>query len=133
MWVLIFETDRGLYWEKTPVSSNSALAVMVNAFESHEHKNAITAVYLIFLEYDVSDEKMASIVSSTFSEGMCHENLWHDIDYVNTNLIGFNPDQHVFICHKCSGKLVGNHNMKSCTCISGWVRPYYRYIAISEL
>lgn len=133
MWILIFETVRGVYFEKTPISNIATYDLMVRAFESHEHKNAITAIYLIFLEYDVSDDQMSSIVTSQFQEGTCHENLWRDIDYVNTNLIGFDPDQHVFICHKCGGKLAGNHKMKTCTCISGWVRPYYKYIAASEL
>lgn len=133
MWLLIFETAYGVYFQETPISNIATYDVMTRAFESHEHKKSITAVYLVFLEYTVSDEQIDMIVSSQFKEGTNHENLWYDIDYVNTNLIGFDPDQHVFICHKCNGKLVGNHDMKSCGCISGWVRPFYRYIAVSDL
>lgn len=49
------------------------------------------------------------------------------------NKIGFDPDKHRFVCHKCHGTLLGVSNGKSCGCISGWIRPEQQYHSISSI
>lgn len=77
---------------------------------------------------DTGSEEFKKMIFSSFEEGTKHE-FWTDICGLRANNIGFDPDKHVFVCHKCGGVLVGNlHGSPRCGCISGWVRDTYSYI-----
>lgn len=77
-------------------------------------------------ENPVTNEQRQEIYSSKFRDGENH-GWFTDVMLIEGNKIGFDPNKHSFLCHKCCGQLIGNAKLNSCNCISGWVRSYYSY------
>lgn len=122
------------FWVRD-VETNNLEKEMIDTFNAFDEKDRkdITSAYIVKLHYDVSDDFYQDICSASFSAGRNHDDIWTDVLMISTNMIGFNPDEHVFICHKCGGKLAGNVEHKWCSCISGWIRPGQGYINSSQL
>ncbi len=129
---MFLTTGRG--FQVRDVETNDFMQEMIGAYNSFNEKVRadIECIFIVKLHFDVSDEVLREICMADFSKGKDH-GVWTDVVMISANWIGFNPDEHVFLCHKCNGLLVGNVNHKLCGCISGWVRPYQKYIPKAEL
>jgi hypothetical protein len=77
-------------------------------------------------EFPATDEQRGEIYSSQFRDGESH-GWFTDVMMIEGNKIGYDPDKHSFLCHKCCGQLIGNAKLRGCECISGWVRSNYSY------
>lgn len=124
----------GMFWVRD-VRTNDFEREMVDTFNTLEEddRKHIDAIYIVKLHYDVSDKFYQTICAASFDAGKNHNDVWTDVIMISANMIGFDPDKHVFICHKCNGKLAGNVEHEWCGCMSGWIRPYQRYIEVSAL
>lgn len=88
--------------------------------------------YVVQVLHELSQEGLENVVYAKFNKGEDH-GTHVDINFVNFNHMGFNPKLHVFVCHKCCKALTsGSHNIPSCSCISGWIRPYQKYRPIED-
>ena len=116
------------------VKTNDFRREMLEVYNSFDEKvrSSIEFIFIVKLHFEVSDEVLAEIALAPFSEGKDH-GVWTDVALIEANRIGFNPDKHAFVCHKCGGLLAGNVSHKLCVCISGWIRPYDKYIDSSSL
>lgn len=77
-------------------------------------------------ENPVTNEQRQEIYSSQFRDGKSH-GWFTDVTLIEGNKIGFDPDKHSFLCHKCCGQLAGNGKLHGCGCMSGWIRSHYSY------
>ena len=125
----MFFTASRVFWVRD-VESNDFEKEMLDAYNSfnEKEKSSIDFIFIVKLHFEVSDKVLSEIVSAPFNQGEDHGGVWTDVTLIKANWIGFNPDKHVFVCHKCTGILAGNAYHKRCGCISGWVRPYQKYI-----
>ena len=121
----------GRRFQVRDVETNDFMREIIDAYNSFNEKDMlrddILYVFIVKLHFDVSDKVLCQISAADFSEGKDH-GIWTDVILIEANWIGFNPDKHVFVCHKCNGLLAGNAYHKRCRCISGWVRPHQKYI-----
>ena len=127
MFKLFLTTEAGFYVRD--VTTTDFKKEMLDAYNSFDDnvRAEIEYIFIVKLHFEVSDKLLAEISLSNFAKGKDH-GVWTDVTLIKANWIGFNPDKHVFVCHKCNGLLAGNAYHKRCGCISGWVRPYQKYI-----
>jgi len=116
------------------VKTNDFKREMIEVYNSFDPdiRSSIHFIFIVKLHFEVSVEMLREISCTSFKHGKDH-GVWTDVAFIEANRIGFNPYKHAFVCHKCGGLLAGNATHRLCGCISGWIRPYDKYINISSL
>lgn len=136
MFLAIIETSSGCGWVKIPLTITHfqrmveyAKQWMNDSYPSLKGEQC----YIVKILHELSDDGISQVVSSQFNKGTDH-GTHVDVVSVNFNHMGFDPDLHVFICHKCRKALsCGNHKIPFCSCISGWIRPYQSFCQIKDI
>lgn len=136
MFVAIIQLSRGGFWTvDIPLAITDFKKIVEYAkywMGENNPEEELQECYVVQILHELSQEGMEEVVFSKFKKGENH-GTHIDIGFVNFNHMGFNSKLHVFICHKCNRALTsGSHNIPSCWCISGWIRPYQTYRPIEE-
>lgn len=87
---------------------------------------------VIFVESDLEFEDLFDKIIDSSWENKDYGD-YQIVQAVRPELIGFDPEKHRFICHKCGGTLAGVKGNKYCGCISGWIRPRQQYAIAHEV
>ena len=137
MFLAIIQLSNGGFWTVEIPMAITNFQQMVDCakkwMDDNNPDDELQELYIVQILHELSEDGLSEVVFSQFKKGTNH-GTHIDIGFVNFNHLGFNPDLHVFICHKCGKALTeGKHEIPFCSCISGWVRPYQKYCEIKNV